>query len=117
MKLEYETVTIEMENETQVQGIIMGIDPATATFTLENAKMIIKDREPIRLKALIIRGNYINYCILAENLPLDRLLLQEDTTEKAPFRGRGKYKGWKHNLKKRNKQTLDCMSNYNPDNV
>ena len=92
MKLKYEMVTIKMKNETQVQGTNTGIDPITATFPLENAKMIVKEKEPIRLKALIIRRNYINYCILPVNLPSDRLLLQGDLIVKAPFRGRGEYK-------------------------
>ena len=90
MKLKYEIVTIKMNNETHVQGTVTGIDPFTETFTLENVKMIVKERKPIRLKVLIIIGNYINYCILLVNPPLHRMFLQGNPIEKVPFRGRGK---------------------------
>ena len=44
---------------------------------LKSVKMTIKDRPPIALDTLSVRGNNIRYFILPENLPLDTLLVDD----------------------------------------
>ncbi len=44
---------------------------------LKSVKMTIKDRPPISLDTLSVRGNNIRYFILPENIPLDTLLVDD----------------------------------------
>merc|ERR1712045_118645 len=88
MKLSHETVTIELKNGTQVHGTISGVDVAMNTH-LKNVKMTIKNRDPVQLETLSIRGNNIRYYILPENLPLETLLV-DDGLKKKKDKGRGR---------------------------
>lgn len=83
MKLSHETVTIELKNGTQVHGNITGVDVSMNTH-LKSVKMTLKNRDPVQLDTLSIRGNNIRYYILPDSLPLDTLLIDD-----AP-KGRGR---------------------------
>ena len=52
---------------------------------LKSVKMTLKNKDPVQLDTLSIRGNNVRYFILPDSLPLDTLLI--DDAPKA--RGRG----------------------------
>uniref|UniRef100_A0A0M3IGE1 Small nuclear ribonucleoprotein Sm D1 n=1 Tax=Ascaris lumbricoides TaxID=6252 RepID=A0A0M3IGE1_ASCLU len=89
MKLSHETVTIELKNSTLVTGTIMGVDVAMNTH-LRAVKMSVKNREPIQLDTLSIRGNNIRYIILPDSIPLDTLLIDDEPRKKSARGGRGR---------------------------
>ena len=63
MKLKNQTVTIELKNGTIVVGSVYGVDIKMNTF-LQNVKMTAKDKDPINLDQLTLRGSSIRYVIL-----------------------------------------------------
>uniref|UniRef100_A0A915BK20 Small nuclear ribonucleoprotein Sm D1 n=1 Tax=Parascaris univalens TaxID=6257 RepID=A0A915BK20_PARUN len=89
MKLSHETVTIELKNSTLVTGTIMGVDVAMNTH-LRAVKMTVRNREPIQLDTLSIRGNNIRYIILPDSIPLDTLLIDDEPRKKSARGGRGR---------------------------
>lgn len=44
---------------------------------LKAVKMTIKNRDPVQLETLSIRGNNIRYYILPDSLPLETLLIDD----------------------------------------
>jgi len=93
MKLSSETVTVELKNGTQVHGTITGVDIAMNTH-LKNVKMTIKNRDPVNLDQLSIRGNNVRYYILPESLPLENLLIDDGPKRRmGGGGGRGGFRG------------------------
>ncbi|SAM08818.1 hypothetical protein [Absidia glauca] len=80
MKLNNESVSVELKNGTVVHGTITGVDMSMNTH-LKTVKMTVKNRDPLSLDTLSIRGNNIRCVILPDSLPLDTLLI--DDTPKA----------------------------------
>jgi small nuclear ribonucleoprotein D1 len=115
MKLNNETVTIELKNGAVVHGTItgthlhlpthppsspnylsLGVDMQMNTF-LKTVKMTLRNRDPQSLDTLSIRGNNIRYFILPDALPLDTLLVDDapkpKNRKKDDSRGRGRGRG------------------------
>jgi small nuclear ribonucleoprotein D1 len=93
MKLNNETVTIELKNGSIVHGTITGVDMQMNTH-LKTVKLNTRNHEPISLDSLSIRGNNIRYFVLPDALPLDTLLVDDAPKPKAKkkeeVRGRGR---------------------------
>jgi small nuclear ribonucleoprotein D1 len=92
MKLNNETVTIELKNGTIVVGTvtgklfpyshIIGVDVSMNTH-LKAVKLTVKGRETIALDHITIRGNNIRYFLLPESLQLETLLVDDTPKVKA----------------------------------
>ncbi|GAB6021386.1 mRNA splicing protein smd1 [Chamberlinius hualienensis] len=91
MKLSHETVTVELKNGTQVHGTIIGVDVAMNTH-LRTVKMTMRNRDPVQLDTLSIRGNNIRYFILPDSLPLETLLIDDAPKAKSKKKDAGMIK-------------------------
>ena len=72
---------------------LSGVDVAMNTH-LKAVKMTVKNRDPVQLETLSIRGNNIRYYILPDSLPLETLLLDDSPKAKAKKKdasGRGMF--------------------------
>ncbi|CAJ2633156.1 unnamed protein product [Trifolium pratense] len=76
MKLNNETVSIELKNGTIVHGTITGVDISMNTH-LKTVKLTLKGKNPVTLDHLSVRGNNIRYYILPDSLNLETLLVEE----------------------------------------
>lgn len=99
MKLNNETVSVEMKNGTVVHGTITGVDMSMNTH-LKTVKMTIKNRDPISLDSLSIRGNTIRCVILPDSLPLDTLLIDDAPKSKKKKEGKEASKKKKRSCKR-----------------
>lgn len=59
---------------------------------LKSVKMTLKNRDPVQLDSLSIRGNNVRYFILPDSLPLDTLLIDDTPKAKARMMGRDRGK-------------------------
>ncbi|TRM59475.1 hypothetical protein BD626DRAFT_572751 [Schizophyllum amplum] len=97
MKLNNETVSVELKNGSIVHGTITGVDMQMNTH-LKTVKMTTRNRDPTHLDSLSLRGNTIRYFILPDALPLDTLLVDDAPKPKGKrkedaARGRGRGRG------------------------
>ena len=53
---------------------------------LKAVKLTVKNREPISVDTITIRGNNIRYMILPDSLPIDTLLVDDTPRAKAKKR-------------------------------
>ena len=83
MKLNNETVTIELKNGTVVQGTVSGVDVAMNTY-MKGVKVTVKGKNTVNYDTLSIRGNNIRYYILPDSLNLDALLIDDSPKQKPP---------------------------------
>ena len=81
MKLNNETVSVELKNGTVVHGTITGVDMSMNTH-LKTVKMTVKNKDPVSLDTLSVRGNNIRCVILPDSLPLDTLLIDDSPKSK-----------------------------------
>jgi small nuclear ribonucleoprotein (snRNP)-like protein len=91
MKLNKETVDIELKNGTVVHGTVAGVDMNMNTH-MKAVKMTVKGKSAQTLESLTIRGSNIRYVILPDSLNLDTLLI-DDTPKQGPGRGGGRVGG------------------------
>ncbi|KAK4385653.1 Small nuclear ribonucleoprotein SmD1b [Sesamum angolense] len=89
MKLNNETVSIELKNGTVVHGTITGVDVSMDTH-LKTVKLIPKGKNPITLDHLSVGGNTIHYYILPDSLNFETLLVEKTprVKPKKPTAGR-----------------------------
>lgn len=81
MKLNNETVTIELKNGSIVQGTVEGVDIQMNSH-LKNVKVTLKGKNPVPMEHLTIRGNTIRYVLLPDHLNLDTLLIDDTLKQK-----------------------------------
>lgn len=70
--------------------LLIGVDMSMNTH-LRAVKMTVKNKDPVSLESLSIRGNNIRYFILPENLPLDTLLIDDSPKSKSKKKAAGTY--------------------------
>jgi len=96
MKLNNESVTVQLKNGSVVNGTITGVDMQMNTH-LKTVKLTARNKETTPLDSLSIRGNNIRYFILPDALPLDTLLVDDAPKpkgrKKEDARGRGRGRG------------------------
>ena len=83
MKLNNETVAVELKNGTVVQGTVTGVDVAMNTY-MKNVKCTVKNKNTVKYDSLSIRGNTIRDYILPDSLNLDTLLIDDGPKPKVP---------------------------------
>lgn len=97
MKMQNESVQVELKNGTMVQGTILSVSPAM-NINLKDVKMTSVDRPATSLEHITIRGNQVRMVLLPDELNLDSILqdpvfrpkskkkLETSATTKAPKR-------------------------------
>ena len=85
----------------------LGVDVSMNTH-LKSVKMTVKNKDPVQLDTLSIRGNNIRYYILPDSLPLDTLLIDDTPKGRGSFRG-GRDRGGKYILYEIKFSFLDFM--------
>ncbi len=116
MKLNNESVTIELKNGgspvlfpvpvsvvlfgieadlplgTVVNGTVTGVDMSMNTH-LKTVRLTMRNRDPVPLDSLSIRGNTIRYYILPDSIPVDTLLIDDAPKPKKKKEAEGGARG------------------------
>merc|ERR1719456_1036007 len=91
-KLCNETVVLELKNGTVVQGTITGVDVSMNTH-LKQVKVTVKNKNPMNMDYLSIRGTNIRYFILPDHVDLNMLLIDDTPKQNPPKHPQGSFKG------------------------
>jgi len=83
MKLNNETVTIELKNGSVVMGTMTGVDVSMNTH-IKNAKLVPLRKNPIEVDHITIRGPNIRFFILPDDLHIDKCLINDTPPQKPP---------------------------------
>eukprot|EP01065_Artemidia_motanka_P050335 TRINITY_DN8588_c0_g2_i4.p2 TRINITY_DN8588_c0_g2~~TRINITY_DN8588_c0_g2_i4.p2 ORF type:complete len:118 (+),score=30.64 TRINITY_DN8588_c0_g2_i4:73-426(+) len=97
MKLDRDTVTLELKNGTVVHGEVAGVDVSMNTH-LKKVKLTVKGKNPTTMDHLSVRGSNIRYFILPDTLMIDNMLVDtapKPKPKKTPGRGGPRAKGGK----------------------
>jgi small nuclear ribonucleoprotein D1 len=86
-KLRNEIVSVELKNGTFIQRTVTTVEMSINTH-LKEVKITVKNKDPVDLEKLFIRGSNICHYVLPDNLPLDRFL--DDVSHKKKKSGRKK---------------------------
>lgn len=73
MKLNNETVEVELKNGTIIKGTILTVSP-TMNIVLKDVKMTVKHRDSKQVEYISIRGNHVRHIVLPDALNFDQLL-------------------------------------------
>ena len=73
MTLSQETIVIELKNNTVIKGTMIGCD-MSMNMHLKKVKVTLKNRMPMAMDHITVRGNNIRYVLLPDHTPLDGLL-------------------------------------------
>lgn len=101
MKLRPEPITFEMKNGSKLRGIISSVD-ATMNIRLKDVTMTIKNRNPVTVDSVIIKGSSVfNYytedsppeTVLVENSPKKKFKKKD---AKGAVKGRGRVRAKKY---------------------
>lgn len=87
LKLNY-SITLELRKLSVVNGTITDVDMSMNTH-LKKVRLTIRNRDPLRLDSLSIRGDTIRYYILPDSIPLDTLLIDDASKPKKKESERG----------------------------
>ena len=92
MKLNGESVTLELKNGTVIHGTITAVDMQMNTH-LKSVRVTTRTSPAVQVDSLSVRGSTIRYYLLPDSLPLDTLLIdQKEKTrqrdKKLPNRGK-----------------------------
>jgi small nuclear ribonucleoprotein D1 len=74
-KIVKETVSVELKNSTVVQGQLESVD-GSMNISLINVRVQAKDKSPVPMDSISIRGSNVRYVILPDHLSLDQLLFE-----------------------------------------
>ena len=71
-----------------MNGTVTGVDMSMNTH-LKTVRLTMRNRDPVPLDSLSIRGNTIRYYILPDSIPVDTLLIDDAPKAKKKKEGGG----------------------------
>ncbi|KAM3719848.1 putative small nuclear ribonucleoprotein Sm [Dirofilaria immitis] len=93
MRLHKNVVTIELKNDTTIEGTVDSVDVAM-NFHLTSVNVTLKDeKDPIHVDAVSVRGNSIRCIIFPDNMNLDKLMIDVPQVQKKRDKTSGQVHG------------------------